>query len=342
MKISKQQLDAAVSRQILSKQQAESLMDFLRAQPGSGPVFDFTHVLYYLGGLIAIGAMTLFMTLGWESFGGWGLFFIALLYAGAGLKLSDAFQRRGYAVPAGLCATFVVALTPLAVYGLQQAMGWWPDDSVYRDYHRYIKWHWLYLELATLAVGTAMAWRYKYPFLLMPIAVTLWYLSMDLAAWLAFDRLDFEIRALVSMYFGLLMTLLAFWVDIRSRQTQVDYAFWLYLFGVLTFWCGLSMQHSDSELAKFSYFMINLLMIGLGVILLRRVFVVFGALGVAGYLGYLSHQVFEDSLLFPVILSGIGLLIIYLGVLWQRHENNISQRLRDKLPLALQQLLAQR
>lgn len=68
----------------------------------------------------------------------------------------------------------------------------------------------------------------------------------------------------------------------------------------------------------------------------------FGALGVAGYLGYLSHQVFEDSLLFPVILSGIGLLIIYLGVLWQRHENNISQRLRDKLPLALQQLLAQR
>jgi len=26
--------------------------------------------------LIAIGAMTLFMNLGWENFGGWGIFFI--------------------------------------------------------------------------------------------------------------------------------------------------------------------------------------------------------------------------------------------------------------------------
>lgn len=317
-------------------------MAFLRAQPGIGPVFDFTHVLYYLGGLIAIGAMTLFMTLGWEAFGGWGLFFIALLYAGVGLKLCDLFQRRGYAVPAGICATFVVALTPLAVYGLQQGLGLWPDSSNYRDYHRYIQWHWLYLELATLAVGSAMAWRYKYPFLLMPMAVTLWYLSMDLAAWLAFDRLDFEIRALVSMYFGLLMTLLAFWVDIRSRRSQADYAFWLYLFGVLTFWCGLSMQSSDSELVRFAYFLTNLLMIGLGVVLLRRVFVVFGALGIAGYLGYLSHQIFEDSLMFPVILSALGLLIIYLGVLWQRYEARISQRLRSRLPLALKQLLETR
>ncbi len=342
MKISKQQLDAAVSRQIISQQQADALFQFFRAQPASAAVFDFTHVLYYLGGLIAIAAMTLFMTLGWEAFGGWGIFFITLLYAGVGMKLSDFFQRHGHAVPAGLCATFVVALTPLAVYGLQQALGWWPDSSAYRDYHRYIEWHWLYLELATLAVGTAMAWRYKYPFLLMPIAVTLWYLSMDLAAWLAFDRLDYEIRALVSMYFGLLMTLLAFWVDIRSRQSRADYAFWLYLFGVLTFWCGLSMQDSDSELARFGYCVINLLMIGLGVILLRRVFVVFGALGVAAYLGYLSHQVFEDSLLFPLMLTALGLLIIYLGVLWQHHESDISQRLRSRLPLALQQLLEKR
>jgi hypothetical protein len=40
-----------------------------------------------MGGLIAIGAMTLFMNLGWESFGGWGIFFISLAYAGIGFKL---------------------------------------------------------------------------------------------------------------------------------------------------------------------------------------------------------------------------------------------------------------
>lgn len=88
--------------------------------------------------------------------------------------------------------------------------------------------------------------------------------------------------------------------------------------------------------------MINVIMIGIGVVLLRRVFVIFGALGVMFYLGYLSHEVFKDSLLFPLILSVMGLFIIYLGVLWQKHEHRISLQLRSCLPLALQQLIAGR
>lgn len=224
MKVTRKQLDSAVVEEILSPEQAERLLDFLKEQPASGPRFDFTHVLYYMGGLIAIGAMTLFMNLGWESFGGWGIFFISVAYAGAALQLAGTFHKKGYAVPAGICAAFVVALAPLAIYGLQQGMGWWPDDSTYRQYHRYIKWHWLYLELGTLAVGAVIAFIYRYPFLQMPIAVTLWYMSMDIAAMLAGGRPDFELRALVSIYFGLAMALFAFWVDIRSAKSG-DYAF---------------------------------------------------------------------------------------------------------------------
>jgi hypothetical protein len=341
MKLDRKDLDAAVGEGILSREQADALLDYLSARPAQGPRFDFTHILYYLGGMIAIGAMTLFMNLGWEAFGGWGIFFIALAYAGGGLKLADWFERKGYAVPAGICATFVVALTPLAIYGLQQGMGWWPDESTYREYHRYIRWHWLFLEFGTLAVGAVMVWRYRYPFLLMPVAVTLWYLSMDLAAMLMADQYDWEFRADFSLWFGLAMILGAFWVDLRSRASA-DYAFWLYLFGVLTFWGGLSAQGSESELAKFGYFCINLGLIGVGAVLSRRVFVVFGGLGIAGYLGHLSWRVFEDSLLFPVVLTAIGLGIVFLGVLWQRNEARITARLRGVLPPALQDLLEAR
>ena len=35
---------------------------------------------------------------------------------------------------------------------------------------------------------------------------------------------------------------LAFWVDVRTRHGQ-DFAFWLYLFGGMTFWCGLSLLY---------------------------------------------------------------------------------------------------
>ena len=339
MKITKQKLELAVAEEIISQAQAEKLFDFLKSLPSTGPIFDLTHVLYYLGGLIAIGAMTLFMNLGWESFGGWGIFFISLAYAGIGFKLAEHFQKKGHAIPAGICATFVVALTPLAIYGLQQAMGWWPDASIYREYHQYIKWHWLYLELGTLAVGIIISWVYRYPFLQMPIAVTLWYMSMDIAAMLADGRPDFELRALVSMYFGLAMTLTAFWVDIRSSKSG-DYAFWLYLFGVIAFWGGMTSQDSDSEIAKFIYCCINLLLIGIGVTLVRRVFVIFGAIGCALYLGHLADEVFKDSWLFPIALTAIGLGIIYLGLLWQKNENTITNKVRAYLPLPLRELLA--
>lgn len=341
MKVTKKKLELAVVEEIISQEQSDNLYDFLQALPSTGPSFDFTHVLYYMGGLIAIGAMTLFMNLGWENFGGWGILSISLIYAGIGFKLARNFQKNGHAIPAGICAAFVVALTPLAIYGLQQGMGWWPDDSTYREYHRYIKWHWIYLELGTLAAGAIIAWIYRYPFLQMPIAVTLWYMSMDIAAMLAGGRPDFELRALVSMHFGLSMVLFAFWVDIRSSKSG-DYAFWLYLFGVIALWSGMTFQHSDSELSKFIYCCINLLLIGVGVIIIRRVFVIFGAIGCSIYLGHLANEVFKNSWLFPVALTAIGLGVIYIGLIWQKNEKVITQKVRKYLPLPLRELLEER
>ena len=343
MKLDRSTLQAAARKGILSEAQAEQLWDFLSKRYRDTPSFNFTHILYYLGGLIAIGAMTLFMTLGWERFGGWGIFFIALAYAGVGLWLTDYFlYRKQLRIPAGIMAAFVVALTPLAVYGLQVALGFWAEGRVYRDYHVWIDWRWLLMELATLATGAVMLWRYRLPFLVMPVAVTLWYMSMDLALFLfGGEYLDWEMRKFVSLWFGLLMILLAFWVDIHSRHGQ-DYAFWLYLFGVIAFWGGLSLMRSDSELSKFLYFCINLLMIVTGAVLSRRVFAVFGGLGCAGYLGYLAYDVVKDSLLFPFVLTLIGLGVIYLGILWQRHEAWISTRLRDRLPTALRELIERR
>ena len=341
MKLTRKKLNDAVQEQIISERQADKLFNYLTLHPDASPQFNFTHVLYYLGGLIAIGAMTLFMNLGWEAFGGAGIFFISLLYAGIGLKLTNSLERKNLLVPAGICATFVVCLSPLAIYGLQVALSIWPDDSAYRDYHRLIKWHWIYMELGTVAIGTIMAWRYKYPFLIMPIAATLWYLIMDITAMITGGDYDWELRKLVSMYSGLLMIGLAFWIDIRSRKSS-DFAFWIYIFGVLTFWGGLSAHYSDSEISKFMYFCINLLMIGVGVMLVRRIFVVLGALGCCGYLAHLASSLFEDSWLFPIALSAVGIGIIYLGILWQKYETAITAKTRKLLPAAFQELLENR
>ncbi|WP_419420949.1 DUF2157 domain-containing protein [Legionella sp. D16C41] len=342
MKITRADLNKAVDEHIISQEQAEALYHYIKSQSSEQVSFNFTNVLYYFGGLVAIGAMTLFMTLGWEQFGPWGILTITLIYAIIGLVLTAIFAKKHYKIPAGICATFVVALTPLAIYALQKGLGYWPDEaSHYRDFHYVIAWHWLYMELGTLIVGLILAWLYRYPFMLMPIAVTLWYMSMDIAQMIMGYDIDFEFKALISMYFGLVMLLIAFWVDVRSGGSA-DYAFWLYLFGVITFWTGMTMQSSDSEFSKFVYLCINLIMIGIGVILIRRVFVVFGAIGCCMYLGHLAWQVFQNSILFPIALTIIGILIIYLGTLWQKHEEVLTNKAQSWLPKPLQELLKSR
>jgi hypothetical protein len=352
MQITEAQLGEATRRGLLSVEQARALWTFLaedaRQRGHDTPSFKPAHILYYLGGMIAIGAMTLFMTLGWETFGGGGLLVVSLVYATAALLLTEyLLERKHLALPAGITAVLAVVMVPLAVYGAQNALGYWSDDghaSAYRDYHRYIDWRWMMMEFATL-IGAAIAlWRYRLPFLVMPVAVTLWYMSMDLVPMLlGGDSHSFfsELGRFISLWFGLLMTLLAFWVDLRTRHTK-DFAFWLYLFGVITFWGALSSMDSGSEFGKLIYCAINVGLIAIGAALSRRIFAVCGGLGLAGYLGHLSYTVFKDSLMFPLALTAIGLGVVGVGIWWQRNEAAIGTALRAWLPTPMRELVQQR
>jgi hypothetical protein len=349
MQITRAMLDEAATRGVLQKEQSLSLWTFLVERERETPSFKPAHILYYLGGMIAIGAMTLFMTLGWERFGGQGLLLISASYCIVALTLTELLLGRSHlALPAGITAGLAVVMVPLGVYGVQHVLGLWPSDGstkwAYRDYHTHIDWRWLIMELATLAAGTVALWRYRLPFLVLPVAGTLWYMSMDLSPFLfGGDAGQFfsDRGKLVSTVFGIGMILVAIGVDVRSRQTK-DFAFWLYIFGVLTFWGGLTSMNSNSEFGKFVYCCINLLMIALGAALSRRVFAVFGGIGIAIYLGHLSYTVFKDSMLFPVALTAIGLTVIATGVFWQRHEAAIGAWLRSFLPNPVRHLIEHR
>jgi hypothetical protein len=356
LQIDRAALDAAAADGIVTAEQADALWRYWSAQraarPDVAPRFSITHILYYLGGMIAIGAMTLFMNLGWERFGSWGLFGIAVAYAIACIAVCRSLDARGLPIPAGILATLAIALVPLATWAFQSAMGWWPPGGAgehYRAYHTHIDWRWITLEFVTLIAAVIGIWRLRYPFMVMPVAVTLWYMSMDLARMIVFsDRpgwSEWQYYRDFSLVFGLGMLAVALWVDVRGRRSYAegrDFAFWLYLFGTLAFWSGLTMQNSDSEFGKFVYLLVNLGLVAAGAVIGRRVLVVFGGLGVACYLGYLASRVFRDSLLFPFALTLIGLGIVAAGIWWQKNEARISQSLRARLPATWRELLATR
>ncbi|MNU01983.1 hypothetical protein D3C72_2455500 [compost metagenome] len=59
----------------------------------------------------------------------------------------------------------------------------------------------------------------------------------------------------------------------------------------------------------------------------------------AAYLGYLASEVFEDSLLFPIVLTLIGLGVIALGIAYQKRRDQLTSSLRSRLPESLLEYL---
>jgi len=332
-------LARAVDAGILQQGQDQALLAFLRQQPQTRGTFQLAHVAFYFGALLIMGAMGWLLTEAWMSIGDSALLVVASLYIALLTLLALKLQRREQPVAAGVLAAVVVSIVPLAVFAIERLIGWWPLDDTQSDYHQYytyVQGGWVLMEATTVVAGLLMLRLVPFPFIVMPVAVALWFMSMDLSEWFFGSPFSWEQRRTVSLWFGLALLVAFIVVDGRTRR---DYAGWGYLAGLAAFWGGLTLMDNGSELGKALYCLINLGLMGLAVLLRRPVFMVFGSMGVAAYLGYLSYDVFADSLLFPLVLTLIGLGVIGLGLLYQKRRDQLSQSLRARLPTWLQQAL---
>jgi hypothetical protein len=346
MNISRNDLRKAAAGSGLAPDQADQLWQNLEsagADRGT-PRFNGANVTYYLGALIVIGAMGWFMTRAWEHLGGLGLFGVAIGYAVCFLIVGSKFWKKPeLRIPGGLLVTMAVCMAPLATYGLERWTGFWPanDPGAYARFHPYINGSWLIMEVGTVLAGLLALRYFRFPFITAPIAFALWYMSMDLIHLISGSGyLGWQEKANISAVFGALMLIAAYAVDLRTNAS--DFAFWSYLFGLMIFWGGLTSMESHSEVGRFVYCVINLFLIVCSVALRRRAFIVFGGLGVMSYVGHLAYSVFQDSMLFPLVLTLIGLAIIALGVLYQRHRAQIERRFQAAIGLHLQGFIPER
>jgi len=338
-RFSAKDLARAVQAGILQPGQDQALLQFLRQQPAKRGSFQLAHVAFYFGALLIMAAMGWLLTEAWMSIGDWALLAIATLYIVLLTLFALNLQRRAQPIAAGVLAAVAVSIVPLAVFAIERLVGWWPMDdrqTAYHQYYTYVQGGWLMMEAATVIAGLLMLRLIPFPFIMMPIAVALWFMSMDLSEWFYGSPFSWEQRREVSLWFGLGMLLVFLVVDGRTRE---DYAHWGYLAGLAAFWGGLTLVDSGSELGKALYCLINIGLMGIAVLLRRPVFMVFGALGVAAYLGYLSYEVFAESLLFPVVVTVIGLGAIWLGLVYQKRRERLSHVFRNGLPQWLRMAL---
>ena len=342
--ITPKDIDRAVAENIISREQAGRLWIFWNDRDTTVARFELSHVAYYCGALLVISAMGWFMNNAWESFGGMGMFVIALIYAVCFVIVGQVlWDKQGLRIPAGLMIVMAVCMTPLAIYGLERLWGAWPQGypGHYRDFYHWVRGGWFWMEIGTL-ISVCLALRFfSFPFLTAPLAFSLYFLSMDITPLIFGTGYYWRDARWVSLMFGLVMIVASVVIDYRSRIRGYtgDYAFWVCLFGIVTFWTGLTLLDSRSEWSKLGYCLINIILMVSSVLLQRKVFLVFGAMGVFGYIGHLAYRVFQNSVLFPLALSLTGILIIYAGILYNKNQVTINRRIIALVPQKLRQFL---
>jgi hypothetical protein len=321
---------------VISPDDAERLIHWLTGQtpddvtsPETAKGFNLVTVAYYFGAMLMISACGWFLGDKWESLGSGGVLATCLVYFALAAGLGWWLIGRGYKIGGGLLVTVAVCLTPLIVYCAEDLTGFWPvlsesqDPVKYKDFYPYIRSAWIIMELATMGVALFALLRVRFGFLTAPFAFSLWFFSMDVAAWfLGSDHLDWNTQAWMAVLVGTVGILFGYAFDRTLNKPEAkseDFAFWCYLFGLMAFWGGLTSLDSDSETGKFVYFLVNVALVAASLYLRRSVFLIFGAIGIFAYVGHLAYAVFKDSVLFPFVLVLLGFGIIIATVLAQKY-----------------------
>ena len=337
----------AAAEGVLPRDEAERLVDWgyeqrfkrtLPAEPAHAPApetrkgLNAVTVAYYFGAMLMISACAWFLGDKWEELGSPGVFGTVLLYMLVAIGLGRFLRGKGYVVGGGLLITVAVCLVPLLTFTVEDMLGLWPAErpGEYKEYYPRVHGAWIVMELATMAAALVALRFVPFGFLTAPLAHSFWFFSMDVAEWAFGHDLSRAERCWVSVAVGLLTMLVGYGLERSLRRPGVprteDFAFWCYLFGLMAFWGGFTFMESGSEVGRLLYALLNVGLIATGVRLRRSVFIVFGVLGVHIYLGHLAYEVFKDSVLFPFALALLGLSVILVTVLAQRHLS------RRKLP----------
>lgn len=331
-KITELQLQKAIERAALGPEVYERIRAELDMEPQVAASFEAAHIAYYLGALLIIGAMGWFITSAWDRLAGTTLTAIAVGYAIAfGWAGWALWQKAETKIPGGVLVAVAVCMTPLAVYGIERQLGWWPSDNPggYSRFHPYIDGGWVLMELATVLCAFFALRFVRFAFIAAPAAYAMWYLSMDATAYLFGKTWTFHQEAEISVAFGLVMLVLGYLFD---GETDIDLAFWFYLFGLLTFTGGLSLMGGGTQIGKAIYCLLHVVLIVLSIVLQRRAFLVFGALGVFIYIADEAQTFFRNSISFTFALTALGVLFIFAGIGYKRNEAELTRVLHPWIP----------
>ncbi|MFV0421715.1 hypothetical protein [Oleidesulfovibrio sp.] len=125
---------------------------------------------------------------------------------------------------------------------------------------------------------------------------------------------------------------------VADHRFKLDYAFWGYFVGACSFWTGLVFLTSDTELERFVFFMTNLGLMCIGVILARYVFMVLGIIGLLLYMDHLAEKFLGGGIAYQIALCSVGLVVLYAGLYLHTHRKELTNKVKRLFPAWLMAL----
>jgi len=283
---------------------------------------DIATIAYYFGGFIILLAYTIFMGSRWDSLEATAQTIVTVATI-AVLGGVGAYLREQKFVLAGDILIFAATgLFPVLIYCVQQLFGLWPDSSIpYRGYYREILPLWIVIEVLTIWVAVVVWYLSRFPLHTLLISFWAWFFAIDFVQWVSNDtsRRWSTDEQVMSVLIGLALILIG--IILQKRRKDRD-SFWFYLFGHILFLCHLAtLTFDQGGWLSLIFIAVYLLFVVGSVWLQRRVFLVFGAIGIYGYVCYFAFTLL-GVLGFTFGLALVGLLIIFSAVWYQRYAKD--------------------
>lgn len=341
-------LDEGVERGLITGAQRDALLLLHAEAPSEEPRreaqsgLNAVNIAYTIGALFVLFACGWFLVRQWADLGAWGVLGVSFAYAGVLVVASRQLTRLGFARASAIAVMLAISLTPVATWAVMDLMGEWPrlpfSDAFWR-YGPYMATRYLVLDLATVLV-VLLVWRKRrFPALMLPLSVALWWTWFHLSRLIEMGYWAEDYQNWIVLAAGLALLALADTVERWQRRTGVrvgegDYAGPLWYAGLAAFSIGYLIIWSDARAWKHLMPFVAAGLLALSLATGRRPISFVGVAGVFGYLAYLASEVFKSSAAFPIVLAALGVLTIVATVWLQRRLPALASRLAgtDRMP----------
>jgi hypothetical protein len=305
-------------------------------------IWSSSAFLFYLGTLVVLVAVLWLL----ESLNGpdsdLGLVGWATLALAALVGIAEWLRRAELPILAGLAAFISLIVFAVWVGSTLDWLGFEPEESG-SFFQREFGGPLLVIEAAIVAAGVAAVRLFRFPLLMLPVALVAWYGLVDNISLLAGDPGD-DAHAVVAILVGLLLVGAAVWLD---RNDRSPYAFWPHVVGSVAVGGGILELLGNDDWAWALGGLISLAYVGAARVFGRSNYAVIGAIGVLAVGGYFIEQ-WYSFISIPFFFEGdgssgstwegplgfivLGALLVVLGLLVDRGTRARGHRVSSRSP----------